>query len=180
MGSVAPRRRQAQTLRFAERIRFDGHVEAGVRIAEKILGRLRFSHGDRDQVVALVANHMRFMNVVDMRGSTLKKFMRIENFQEHLELHRLDCQSSHGSLGNYEFVRRKLNETPVEDLRPPRLVTGDDLIAAGYRPGPVFKEILNQVEDAQLEGTFQTKEAALAFVKQRYAAPGGERIRRDR
>ena len=168
------------TLRFAERIRFDGHVEVGVRIAEKILRRLRFSRGDRDQVVALVANHMRFMNVMDMRGGTLKKFMRIENFQEHLKLHRLDCQSSHGSLVNYEFVRRKLNETPAEDLRPPRLVTGHDLIAAGYRPGPVFKQILNQVEDAQLEGAFQSKQAALAFVRERYEAPAGEEGRREK
>ena len=168
------------TLRFAERIRFDGHVEVGVRMAEQILQRLRFSHGDRDQVVALVANHMRFMNVMDMRGGTLKKFMRIENFQEHLELHRLDCQSSHGSLDNYEFVQQKLKETPAEDLRPPRLVTGDDLIAAGYRPGPVFKEILNQVEDAQLEGLVQSKQDALAFVKERYEAPTGEEVRREK
>ena len=164
------------TLRFAERIRFDGHVEVGVRIAEQILARLRFSRGDRDQVAALVANHMRFMNVTDMRSSTLKRFMRIEKFQEHLELHRLDCRGSHGSLDNYEFVLRKLNETPAEDLRPARLLTGSDLIAAGYRPGPVFKEILSQVEDAQLEGAFQTKESALAFVRKRYAAPGGKRI----
>ena len=164
------------TLRFAERIRFDGHVEVGVRIAEQILARLRFSRGDRDQVAALVANHMRFMNVTDMRSSTLKRFMRIEKFQEHLELHRLDCRGSHGSLDNYEFVLRKLNETPAEDLRPTRLLTGSDLIAAGYRPGPVFKEILSQVEDAQLEGAFQTKESALAFVRKRYAAPSGKRI----
>lgn len=164
------------TLRFAERIRFDGHVEVGVRIAEQILARLRFSHGDRDQVAALVANHMRFMNVTDMRSSTLKRFMRIEKFQEHLELHRLDCRGSHGSLDNYEFVLRKLNETPAEDLRPARLLTGGDLIAAGYRPGPVFKEILSRVEDAQLEGAFQTKESALAFVRKRYAAPSGKRV----
>ena len=164
------------TLRFAERIRFDGHIEIGVQIAERILERLRFSHGDRDQVAALVANHMRFMNVTDMRSSTLKRFMRIENFDAHLELHRLDCQGSHGSLENYEFVQQKLNETPAEDLRPTRLLTGSDLIAAGYRPGPVFKEILSQVEDAQLEGAFQTKESALAFVRKRYAAPSGKRI----
>ena len=164
------------TLRFAERIRFDGHVEVGVRIAEQILDRLRFSHGERDQVAALVANHMRFMNVTDMRSSTLKRFMRIEKFQEHLELHRLDCQGSHGSLDNYEFVLRRLNETPTEDLRPARLLTGSDLIAAGYRPGPVFKEILSQVEDAQLEGAFQTKESALAFVRKRYTAPSGKRV----
>ena len=166
------------TLRFAERIRFDGHVEVGVRMAEQILERLRFSHDDRDQVVALVANHMRFMNVMDMRGSTLKKFMRIERFDEHLELHRLDCRGSHGSLDNYEFVRRKLNETPVEELSPPRLLTGSDLIAAGYTPGPAFKEILDRAEDAQLEGAFESKEDALAFVKKRYQPPTGEEVGR--
>lgn len=168
------------TLRFAERIRFDGHVEVGVRMAEQILERLRFSHGDRDQVMALVANHMRFMNVMDMRGGTLKKFMRIESFDEHLELHRLDCRGSHGSLDNYEFVRRKLEETPVEELRPPRLLTGGDLITAGYSPGPAFKEILNRAEDAQLEGVFESKEAALAFVKERFQPPTGEEVRRKR
>jgi len=166
------------TLRFAERIRFDGHVEAGVKMAEQILERLRFSHDDRDQVMALVANHMRFMNVMDMRGSTLKKFMRIESFDEHLELHRLDCRGSHGSLDNYEFVRRKLEETPVEELRPPRLLTGGDLIAAGYSPGLAFKEILNRAEDAQLEGVLQSKEAALAFVKERFQPPTGKEVRR--
>jgi putative nucleotidyltransferase with HDIG domain len=168
------------TLRFAERIRFDGHVEVGVRMAEHILERLRFSHDDRDQVVALVANHMRFMNVMDMRGSTLKKFMRIESFDEHLELHRLDCRGSHGSLDNYEFVRRKLEETPVEELRPPRLLTGGDLIAAGYSPGPAFKEILNRAEDAQLEGVFESKEAALAFVKERFQPPTGKQVRPEK
>ena len=166
------------TLRFAERIRFDGHVEVGVRIAEQILERLRFSHDDRDQVMALVANHMRFMNVMDMRASTLKKFMRIESFHEHLELHRLDCRGSHGSLDNHEFVRRKLNETPVEELSPPRLLTGSDLIAAGYTPGLAFKEILDRAEDAQLEGAFESKEDALAFVKKRYRSPTGEEVGR--
>ena len=166
------------TLRFVERIRFDGHVEVGVRIAEQILERLRFSHDDRDQVMALVANHMRFMNVMDMRASTLKKFMRIESFHEHLELHRLDCRGSHGSLDNHEFVRRKLNETPVEELSPPRLLTGSDLIAAGYTPGLTFKEILDRAEDAQLEGAFESKEDALAFVKKRYRSPTGEEVGR--
>ena len=83
---------------------------------------------------------------------------------------------SHRSLDNYGFVREKLNETPVEALRPPRLITGGDLIAAGYQPGPAFKQILDQVEDAQLEGRLTTKDAALGFVRQRYEAPSGKSI----
>jgi putative nucleotidyltransferase with HDIG domain len=158
------------TFRVAERIRFDGHVEEGVRLAHGILTRLRFSNDDAQQVEALVANHMRFKDVDRMKESTLKRFLRLPRFAEHLELHRLDCLSSHGNLENYEFMKRKLAELPPEQLKPPRLVTGADLIAAGYTPGPRFSEILNAVEDAQLEGTLTSKEAALAWVRERYPA----------
>ena len=157
-----------RTFRVAERIRFDGHVEEGVRLAHGILTRLRFSHEDAGQVEALVANHMRFKDVERMKESTLKRFLRLPKFQEHLELHRLDCLASHGNLENYEFVKRKLAELPAEQLKPPRLVTGADLIAGGYTPGPRFAEILTAVEDAQLEGQVTTKDQAMAWVRERY------------
>lgn len=161
------------TYRVAERIRFDGHVDAGVEIARRICERLRYSHKETEQVLALVANHMRFREVTRMRTSTLKKFLRLPGFDEHLELHRLDCLGSHRDLSNYEFVRRLESELDEEDLRPPRLITGDDLMAAGYEPGPPFQVILAEVENAQLEGRLNSREDALAFVEQRFEKPMG-------
>src|SRR6202163_2789528 len=109
------------------RIRFDGHVEVGARMAERICRELRFSNDDIEQIETLVANHLRFKDVRQMRQATLKRFVRLPRFEEHLELHRLDCISSHGSLDAYEFLRRTLAETPPKQHRPPRLVSGGDL-----------------------------------------------------
>jgi poly(A) polymerase len=154
------------TFRVApDRIRFDGHVEVGVKMAEQICRRLRFSNHDTEQILALVANHMRFADVQRMKESTLKKFIRMPRFEEHLDLHRLDCQSSHGDLTSYNFTREKMAAFPPEAVRPPALITGHDLIAAGYVPGPQFKEILGAVEDGQLEGRLASKEEALEFVR---------------
>ena len=159
------------TFRVADRIRFDGHVELGEQIARDILNRLRFSNAEIDQVAALVANHMRFKHVHEMRESTLKRMLRLPKFEEHLELHRLDCLSSHGNLENCAFARSKLEELQEEQLRPPRLVTGNDLIALGYRPGPGFSKMLDAVEDAQLESRVQTREDALELVKSQFGPP---------
>jgi len=156
------------TFRVAERIRFDGHVEEGVRLAHGILTRLRFSREETAQVEALVANHMKFKDAPHMKESTLKRFLRLPKFEEHLELHRLDCLGSHRNLENYDFVRQKRAEQPEERLRPPRLLTGTDLIAAGYVPGPQFSEMLTCAEDAQLEGAVHTTEEALALVRERF------------
>ncbi len=155
------------TFRIAERIRFDGHVEAGLEIAHKLLTRLRFPNDTIEAAEALIANHMRFGDVTRMRDSTLKRFLRIPGFDEHLELHRLDCLSSHGYLDNYEFMRNKKAELPAEQLKPVPLITGRDLIDAGYRPGPMFGIVLNEIEDAQLEGRIQTREAAMALVHEK-------------
>lgn len=148
-----------------DRIRFDGHVDVGVRMAEAITRRLRFSNEDTEQIVALVANHMRFKDVEQMRASTLKRFIRLPRFEEHLELHRLDCLSSHRRLESYRLVTRVLADTPMEKIRPARLLTGGDLMEMGYEPGPLFREILNAVEDAQLDGELKTKEEALEYVR---------------
>jgi len=153
------------TFRVAERIRFDGHVEAGIQLADGILDRLRFSRHDTEQVEALIANHMRFKDVPRMKESTLKRFLRLPQFEEHLELHRLDCLASHGQLDNYDLVRRKLAELPREELKPKPLLTGHDLIAEGYAPGPVFSEIIGALEDAQLEGRIRTREEALTLAR---------------
>ena len=157
------------TFRVApDRIRFDGHVEVGVRMAEEICRRLRFSNDETEQIVALVDNHMRFAHVQRMKESTFKKFVRMPHFDEHLELHRIDCQASHGDLTSYNFTREKMATMPAEVMNPAPLITGDDLIAAGYKPGPQFKEILSAVEDGQLEGRLQSKDAALQLVAREF------------
>ncbi len=148
------------------RIRFDRHVEVGTRMAEEICGHLRFSNADTEQVAALVANHLRFKDVPQMKPATLKRFARLERFDEHLELHRLDCISSHRNLENYEFMRRFLTETPPEEVHPARLLTGDDLIDLGLKPGPRFKEILETAEDAQLDGKIVTRDEALRWARE--------------
>ncbi len=157
------------TFRVApDRIRFDNHVDVGVKIAQDICERLRFSSHDAEQVLALVDNHMRFSHATRMNQSTLKKFLRMPGFEEHLALHRADSLASHGNLSTYEFVRAKLAEIPPEKIRPAALVTGDDLIAAGYLPGPRFREILEAVEDAQLEGRLLSRDNALEFVRHKF------------
>jgi len=150
-----------------DRIRFDGHVEVGTRMAEEIAHRLRFPGDETERVAALVAQHLRFKDVFDMRPATLKRFVRQPNFGEHLELHRMDCLASHRNLDAYDFVRRFVEETPAEAVRPTRLVTGDDLRTMGLAPGPVYRQILEAVEEAQLEGRLGTREQALQFVRER-------------
>jgi poly(A) polymerase len=159
------------TFRVApDRIRFDGHVEVGVKMAEEICKRLRFSGDDVEQVLALVDHHMRFGQATRMNESTLKKFLRMPRFDQHLALHRADSLASHGKLSTYEFVKEKLAAIPPEKMRPVPLVSGDDLIAAGHVPGPKFREILEAVEDAQLEGRLGSKESALEFVRREFPA----------
>ncbi len=154
--------------RAPDRIRFDNHVEVGVKIAEAICRRLRFSRDDTEQILALIDNHMRFGHVSRMKESTLKRFMRLPGFDQHLALHRADSLASHGNLSTYEYLQEKLHQTPQENIRPQSLVNGNDLIAEGYKPGPKFREILEAVEDAQLEGRLQSHDAALEYVKREF------------
>ncbi len=157
------------TFRVApDRIRFDNHVDVGVKMAEDICRRLRFSNDDTEQILALVANHMRFSHVSQMKDSTFKRFVRMPDFDQHLELHRLDCQASHRNLASYNLTRERIAATPPEAIRPAPLIAGGDLIAAGYLPGPRFKEILAQVEDAQLEGRLQSRDSALEYVRREF------------
>jgi poly(A) polymerase len=155
--------------RAPDRIRFDSHVDVGVKMAEAILRRLRFSNDDADQILALVDNHMRFGDVEKMKASTFKRFVRLPHFDEHLELHRLDCKASYRKLSNYDYTRQKIAELTPATIQPKPLVRGDDLVAAGYTPGPRFKEILAAVEDAQLEGRLESKEEAMRFVRSSFS-----------
>jgi poly(A) polymerase len=160
------------TFRVApDRIRFDGHVETGVHIAGAICRRLRFPNYETEQILSLIANHMRFADVRKMKESTLKRFFRLDHFDQHLSLHRLDCLASHGSLELYDFARQRFETLPQEQVRPQLLLNGRDLIEAGYQPGPQFSQMLAAAEDAQLEGTIRTREEALAVIKERWPYP---------
>jgi len=157
------------TFRVApDRIRFDGHVEVGAKMAAEICRRLRFSNDEAEQILALVDNHMRFADVQRMKESTLKRFLRLPGFDEHLELHRMDCLSSNGITESYEYASEKSRTMSPEAIRPQPLITGQDLIEAGYEPGPRFKEILAAVEDAQLEDRLASRESAMEFVKREF------------
>jgi poly(A) polymerase len=147
------------------RIRFNSHDKLGAEMAEQIMTRLRFSRHETEAVVAIVANHMHFMHVQEMRVAKLKRFMARPDFPDELELHRVDCASSNGDLSNYDFLRAKREEFAAEPLIPPPLLTGHDLKALGLSPGPRFKEILEAISNLQLEGTLKTSEEALEWVK---------------
>ncbi|MGD0091854.1 MAG: CCA tRNA nucleotidyltransferase [Planctomycetota bacterium] len=153
------------TIEYADRIRFNEHEKVGGEMAERIMLRLRYSNEEIERVVSLVRQHMVFKDVHRMRPATLKRFLRQVDIDEHLELHRLDCLSSHGDLENYELAVRELKRQSVETLRPKPLINGHDLIALGLRPGPWFKTILADVEDRQLEGALCDREAALVYVR---------------
>jgi len=151
-----------------DRIRFDGHVEVGVAMGAEICRRFRFSNDETHQILALIENHMRFADAPRMKASTLKRFFRLDNFAEHLALHRMDCTAAHGNLDIWNFVRERYEATPEEVVRPKPLITGRELIAAGYVPGPQFQKMLHAVEDAQLEGAIASTDEALALVSERF------------
>ena len=160
--------------RAPDRIRFDGHVEVGVAMGAEICRRFRFSNEETRQVLALIENHMRFMDAQRMKESTLKRFFRLERFEEHLALHRMDClaaQRATWSTGS--LCASGVPAMPEEAVRPRPLITGRELIAAGYQPGARFREMLRAVEDAQLEGTVATAEEALKLVRERFPPAAG-------
>jgi poly(A) polymerase len=161
---------QAPT-KAGDRIRFNGHVEVGVRIAEEILRRLRFSKEDETQIVALVKHHMQFGDVKQMKQSTLRRFIRMPHFEEHLALHRADCMSAHGDLRLYDYARDAFEHTEEDEMRPKLLVTGRDLIAAGYKPGTAFKAMLTAAEDAQLEGRIASTADGIDMVRREFGPP---------
>lgn len=153
------------------RIRFSGHDKLGAEMTEAVMTRLRFSRTEIDATVEAVANHMVFKDVQQMRVAKLKRFLARPHIDDELELHRVDCTSSHGMLDNYEFLNARRADFASEPLIPPPLLTGRDLIALGLRAGPRFSEILEAVQSRQLEGTLTTREAALDWVKSDWLKP---------
>jgi poly(A) polymerase len=151
------------------RIRFNEHDRIGAQMTEAIMRRLRFSGAEIEATIEMVRQHMVFKDAPNMRVARLKRFMARPTFDDELELHRVDCESSHRMLDNYEFLLRKREEFANEPIIPPPLVRGDDLIALGLKPGPRFGEILEAVETRQLEGTLRTREEALEWIKREYS-----------
>ena len=156
------------TQTFRERIRFDDHDREGALRTKEICRRLRFSNEETAHITSLVANHMRILSGKEMRLSTLKRLLALPRFEEHLELHRLDCLASHGKLDVYEFLRDRMQTLRREEIAPAPLVTGHDLIALGYRPGPLFGRILSAVREEQLDGRLDSREAALKWIRERW------------
>ena len=150
------------------RIRFNGHDRVGAEMTEALMQRLRFSRAEIEATVEAVRQHMVFKDVPKMRLAKLKRFMARPTFNDELELHRVDCASSHGMLDNYDFLLQKREEFSKEPIIPPPLVRGNDLKALGLKPGPTFGEILEAVETRQLEGALRTREEALEWIKHEY------------
>jgi poly(A) polymerase len=156
---------EKSSVRGHYRIRFPEHARVGAEMSDKILRRMRFSNAEREAIVDMVANHMTFKDVKAMRLSTLKRLLARPTFEEELELHRSDCLSSHRNLENYRFLQKKKKELSQQQIRPPRLIGGKDLIELGLTPGPSFGQILAGVEEAQLEGRVRTREEALDLAR---------------
>ncbi|MFH1732138.1 MAG: CCA tRNA nucleotidyltransferase [Planctomycetota bacterium] len=162
------------TFQETDRIRFNDHARVGANMAAKICRRLRMPNSVTEAVVELVATHMHFLDIQQMRESHLKRFMLEPCFEDALELHRLDCLASHGNLETWRWCVDRYAELEPQHVRPPRLVSGHDLIEMGYTPGPQFKKILDAVDDAQLEGELETAEQAIEFVHQRFPMTGSD------
>jgi poly(A) polymerase len=152
------------------RMRFNEHAERGAPLAGALCRRLKTSTAERELIEELVAGHMRFKDLHHMRPGRLKRLLRSPNFRWHLELHRIDCLSSHRVLDNWRFARRAIRRMPAEELRPPRLLSGHDLLDMGYRQGPGIGEILRALEEEQLEGRLTTRDEAIAWLQEHPAA----------
>lgn len=157
----------------SDRIRFNGHDRVGARMSEDICRRLRFSKKQIKRIFELILEHLKFKDVFNMRESTLKRFLSLPYFEEHMQMHLADCMASHGQTDAYDFIRGKMEEYGREEIKPTPLLSGQDLIDLGYSPGPVFSEILGQVQELQLENRLASKEEALDFVLKKYPRSRG-------
>jgi len=147
------------------RIRFNEHESVGAVMAEKIMTDLRYDNKSIETVKELVQHHMQFKDVNKMRASTLKRMMARPTFQLELELHRIDCASSHGDLSHYDYLKHQLEVMSAEQIDPPSLITGRDLLAMGLPPGKQIGRILEAVRMAQLEESVQTRAEALDMAR---------------
>ena len=153
-------------------IHFYGHEKVGAVLAERILTRLRFPKKQIEEIVACVRQHMQFKDVKQMRKATLRQLLLRETFPLELELHRLDCLGSHGALDHYEFLVQQAAELEKQPAIRPPLLTGDDLIALGVKPGPAMGALLAEIREKQLQDELKTPRQARAWVKKRLLAHG--------
>ncbi|MGH8013000.1 MAG: CCA tRNA nucleotidyltransferase [Candidatus Binataceae bacterium] len=147
---------------------FYGHTDQGAAIAAGIMQRLRRSRFVQERVAYLVHHHLRMCMAPRMRRATLKRMLAEDGFDELLELSRFDALASSSYLGFYHFCRQARDSFSRAEIRPPRLITGDDLKALGLPPGPAFKTILSEVEDLHLDGALHTREEAIDYVREHY------------
>ncbi len=157
-----------KTFQVTDRIRFNRHDKVGKEMSGKICDRLKFPRDIKRKIVDCIDNHMTFMFVQNMRESKIKRLLSRDTYEAELELHRIDCLASHGDLDNYYFLKKKQKEYSEEEIKPKPLINGNDLIDVGFKPGPLFKKILEQVSDLQLENKIKTKKKALSYVKRKY------------
>jgi poly(A) polymerase len=134
--------------------------------AEAVAERLRLSNVEMSRVCWLVENHRVLLDALTMRASKLKPLLVHPGISELLALHRAIAVANNSSVAHVEFCERVIRDTPPDELNPPPLVTGEDLIAMGLKPGRLFKRLLEAVREAQLEGRVKTKEEALKLVEE--------------
>ncbi len=156
------------TFSVSDRIRFNGHDKLGAAMSKKICRELKFSNKQIEVIYALIRDHLKFKDVFNMKKSTLKRFIGMPHFEEHMALHLADCQASHGLTAAYDFVMEKYNDFEEEEIKPTPLISGRELIEMGYKPGPLFSDILNFVEEAQLEGEITNMQEAIEAVLENY------------
>lgn len=168
MGALLHDVAKPPTFSVSDRIRFNGHDKLGAEMSKKICKDLKFSNKQIELIFNLIKDHLKFKDVFNMKKSTLKRFIGMPHFEEHMALHLADCQASHGLTAAYEFIMEKYNEFEDEEIKPVPLITGEELIEMGYKPGPLFSEILNFLEEAQLEGDISTVEEAKKVVLDKY------------
>lgn len=156
------------TFSVSDRIRFNGHDKLGAEMSKKICRDLKLSNKQIEIIYSLIKEHLKFKDVSKMKKSTLKRFIGMPHFEEHMALHLADCQASHGITDAYDFIMEKFSEFEEEEIKPAPLLSGKELIEMGYKPGPLFSEILNFVEEAQLEGEIEDVEDARKIVSQEY------------
>jgi poly(A) polymerase len=154
------------------KVTYYGHTEIGAEVATAILARLRRSRAVQERVAYLVKNHLKLTMAPRMRTSTLKRMLTEEGFDELLEVSRMDALASSSYLGFYHFCRRAMAHMTPTQMRPPRFLSGTDLIGMGFKPGPAFKSILKEVEDLQLDGEIADHASAIQYVRQHYPAAG--------
>ncbi len=157
----------------SDRIRFNGHDRVGAKMSEGICRRLRFSKKQIKRISELILEHLKFKDVFNMRESTLKRFLSLPYFEEHMQMHLADCMASHGQTDAYDFIREKMEEYGREEIKPPPLLSGQDLIDLDYSPGPIFSKILGRVEELQLENRLSSREEAIEFVLKNYPSNRG-------